>query len=239
MAQKQEQAMAQETAASMAAPEGAIWQAWLDAFIHPKFETYARWYLWMNARWRRISLAVSLPLLLIAILVVIAHDTMYVGNSIQALTLARFLSYLGSPHGLFELFDLIAAALVAIVAIPAIAAVFAHRSIGRYNIRSYIAYCTFMQTLPMACVFLVLGMIGYFFLGSFSSASFIGQAADYIFIYLPTYMAFGIASAGLSAATLRLGFLMNLMLWAIYIAIVLLVWQLLGHFLVSLGFPVL
>ena len=220
--------MAQETAASMTAPEGAIWQAWLDAFIHPKFETYARWYLRMNARWRRISLAVSLPLALIAILVVIAHDSMYVGNSAQALTFGRFLSYLGSPHGLFELFDLIAA-------------VFAHRSIGRYSIRFYIAYCTFMQTLPMACVFLVLGAVGYFVFSvfNFDSTAFIGQVAGFLFVYLPPNIAFGLISTGLAAATLRFQLFMYWMLIAIYIAIVLLVWQLLGHFLVSLGYPVL
>jgi hypothetical protein len=241
MALMQEQAMALETAASMTAPEGAIWQAWLDAFIHPKFETYARWYLRMNAHWRRISLAVSLPLALIAILVVIAHDTMYVGNSVRALTLGRFLNYLGSPHGLFELFDLIAAALVAIVAIPAIAVVFAHRSIGRYRIRFYIAYCTFMQTLPMACVFLVLGAVGYFVFSvfNFDSTAFMGQVAGFLFVYLPPNIAFGLISTGLAAATLRFQLFMYWMLIVIYIAIVLLVWQLLGHFLVALGFPVL
>lgn len=233
--------MAQESAATMTAPEGEIWQAWFDAFIHPKFETYARWYLRMNAHWRRISLAASLPLALIAILIVIAHDAMYAGNSIQALTLGRFLSYLGSPHGVFELFDMFAAALVAIVAIPAIAAVFAHRSIGRYSIRLYIAYCTFMQTLPMACVFLVLGAVGYFVFSvfNFHSTAFIGQVAGFLLVYLPPNIAFGLISTGLAAATLRFQFFMYWMLIAIYIAIVLLVWQLLGHFLVSLGFPVL
>lgn len=233
--------MAQETAASMTAPEGAIWQAWFDALVHPQFETYARWYLRLNARWRRISLAASLPLALIAILVVIAHDAMYVGDSFQALTLGRLLSYLGSPHGLFELFDLIVAVMVAIVAIPAIAALFAHRSIGRYSIRLYIAYCTFMQTLPMACVFLALGAVGYFVFSvfNFDSTSFIGDAAGFVLVYLPTNMAFALTSTGLSAATRRDAFLMYLITVVVYIAIVLLVWHLLGHILVSLGIPVL
>jgi hypothetical protein len=233
--------MAQETVASMTAPEGGLLRAWTEAFLRPKYETYARWYLRMNARWRRISLAVSLPLALIAILVVIAHDAMYVGNSIQALTPGRFLSYLGSPHGVFELLDMFAAALVAIVAIPAIAAVFAHRSIGRYSIRSYIAYCTFMQTLPMACVFLVLGAVGYFVFSvfNFDSTAFIGQVAGFLLVYLPPNIAFGLISTGLAAATLRFQSFMYWMLIVIYIAIVVLVWQLLGHFLVSMGFPVL
>ncbi len=90
-----------------------------------QFETYARWYLKMNARWRHISLAVSLPLLLVAIFVAIAHDAMHIGSGIQALTFSRFLSYLGSPHGLFEVFALSAGALLALFAIPATAALFA------------------------------------------------------------------------------------------------------------------
>jgi uncharacterized membrane protein YGL010W len=143
-------------------------RAWVNAMLHPKFETYARWYLRMNARWRRISLAVSLPLLLVASLVVIAHDAIYVSNGIQALTLSRFLSYLDSPHGLFELFALSAGALLAIFAFPATAALFAHRSNGRYRTRFYIAYCTWMQTLPVASVFLILGAAGYFVLGIFN-----------------------------------------------------------------------
>ncbi len=231
--------MTQEVAATMSAPEGGLLRAWIDALAHPEYETYARWYLRMNARWRRISLAVSLPLLLIAILVVIAHDAMRVGNSFQTLTLSRFLSYLGSPHGLFELFDLFAAALLTIVAIPATAALFAHRSIGRYHIRCYIAYCTFMQTLPMACVFLVLGAMGYLVLGFFDSTSFVHQIAVIVFVFSPVNVAWGLGCTGLCAATLRNTYLVWSVTLAVYVVIVLLMWHLLGHILVSIGYPVL
>jgi hypothetical protein len=231
--------MAQETAASMRAPQGGLLRAWTDALFHPTFETYARWYLKMGPRWRRTSLAVSLPLLLAAIVALIAHDALRVGAGIHALTGSRFLSYLDSPHGLFQLFAFSVGAIAAIVAIPAAVALFAHRSRGRYRIRFSITYCTWMQTLPMTCVFLLFGAVGYLVLGFFDWSSFLYQASLFIFAYLPVNTAWGLGCAGLSAATRRRIYEIGLVMLAIYVVIVLLVWHLLGHILVVLGYPVL
>lgn len=234
--------MAQETAASTRAPQGGLLRAWTDALFHPTFETYARWYLKMGPRWRRISLAVSLPLLLAAIFVVIAHDAMHVGAGIHALTGSRFLSYLDSPHGLFQLFAFSVGAIAAIVAIPAAVALFAHRSRGRYRIRCYIAYCTWMQTLPMTCVFLLFGAVGYLVLGFFDWSSFdpqVYQIAWLVIAYLPALLAWQLGGMGLSAATRRNVRLILVVMLAVYVVIVLLVWHLLGHILVVLGYPVL
>lgn len=73
-----ERRMTQETATRMTAPEGGLLRAWTDALLHPKFETYARWYLKMNYRWRLISLLVLLPLLLVTIFACIARAAMCV-----------------------------------------------------------------------------------------------------------------------------------------------------------------
>lgn len=233
--------MAQETAASMTAPQSGLLRAWTDALFHPTFETYARWYLKMGSRWRRISLAVSLPLLLAAILVVIAHDSMHVGARIHALTGSRFLNYLDSPYGLFQLFAFSVGAVAAIVAIPAAVALFAHRSRGRYRIRFYIAYCTWMQTLPMTCVFLLFGAVGYLVLGFFDSFfdPRVYQIAWFVFSFLPMSLAWEIGGMGLSAATRRNVRLILVVMLAVYVVIVLLVWHLFGRLLISLGYPVL
>ena len=57
--------MAQETAASMTAPRAWVFYAWLDAALHPRFATFQRWFPLMKARWRRLSLIVSLVLILV------------------------------------------------------------------------------------------------------------------------------------------------------------------------------
>lgn len=231
--------MAQKTAASMAVPDGKIWRAWLDAFLHPRFETYARWYLRMNARWRRTSLAASLPLLIAAAFVVIAHDAMHINYGIQTPTVSRFLSYLGSPHGLFELFALFAGAMAGLIAIPAVAAVCGHRSVGRYRARYYIAYCTFMQTLPIASLLVLFGAVGYYIHGFFDATSFIAQVAGFLFVYVPLTMAMGLIGTGMSAATHRRAYWVQWGVLVVYVVITLLVWHLLGHILVLLGIPVL
>lgn len=195
--------MAQETAANMTAPEGAIWQAWLDAFIHPKFETYARWYRRMGARWRRLSLAVSLPMLLIAILVVIAHDAVYIGNSVQTLTLSRFVSYLGSPHGLFELIDMFAAALVAIFAMPATAAVFAHRSLGPYRIRFKRVFRPWMQVQPAICVLLLASALVNFVAGFAQSPSDVWWVVAFVLIAWPALRSWQLTYEALAAGSSR------------------------------------
>jgi hypothetical protein len=100
----QEQAMAQETAASMTAPEGAIWQAWLDALIHPKYETYARWFPLMKSRWRNISLAVSLMLIILNIYAHGALDVFTVSHKSQALAFGNMVAYFSSPRGLYFIF---------------------------------------------------------------------------------------------------------------------------------------
>ena len=56
--------MAQETADAISIPAGGIIWAWIDALAHPEFATFQRWFPLMQVRWRRLSLAVSLFLIL-------------------------------------------------------------------------------------------------------------------------------------------------------------------------------
>ena len=57
--------MVQEMAASITAPRAWLVYAWVDVALHPKFPTYQRWFPLMKTRWRRISLAVTLALIVV------------------------------------------------------------------------------------------------------------------------------------------------------------------------------
>jgi hypothetical protein len=151
--------MAQETAASMTAPEGAIWQAWLDAFIHPEFETFQRWYPRMGQRWRGISLAVSLLLIVMASL---AHIVSSAGGALpvmQPLTLAGISAYLASGRGLFELFRDSVGSVAMLYAIPVVVAWRANREIGPYSVRFRVVFGTWMQVQPAICVLLLFSAV--------------------------------------------------------------------------------
>lgn len=151
--------MAQETAASTTAPEGAIWQAWLDAFLHPQFETFQRWYPRMGQKWRRVSLAVSLVLIVLASLAHAVFSAAEALPSMQPLTLAGIIAYLASGRGLFELLRDSAASVAMLYAIPVVVAWRANREIGPYSIRLRVVFGTWMQVQPVICVLLLFSAV--------------------------------------------------------------------------------
>ena len=231
--------MAQEAAADQSMPHGSVFRAWLEAFLHPSFATFQRWYPRMQARWRVISLLVSLLLILIAILVLIAHDAISDDYIVGALSLDRFLTYLHSPHGLFQLFSFFAGTLAGIYGFPALVAWFAYRAIGPYHLRFHVALGTLMQALPAICALLLFSAVAYFILGYFESSSSVFQVSTVLFVQLPIWISWGYLTMALSAGSGRYRYVIYIATVALYICICLLLWELIRRIFSYLGFPVL
>jgi hypothetical protein len=151
--------MAQETAASATAPEGPIWRAWLDAFIHLEYETYTRWYPRMNARWRRISLAASLLLILVTCPLRIVLAVYSVSHNPNAFEWHNLLIELFSLSGAMSVCIYCVISLAVLFAMPIVVAAFANRGIGPYRVRLYVAFGPWLQVQPAVCLFLLLSSI--------------------------------------------------------------------------------
>ena len=98
--------MAQETAASMTAPRAWLVYAWVDVALHPRFATFQRWFPLMKTRWRRISLAITIVLIVLTVYAHVALDAFTVNHSAHALTLSNMNAYFTSPCGLFRAFSM-------------------------------------------------------------------------------------------------------------------------------------
>jgi hypothetical protein len=235
----EEDVMAQDAVGGVVAPDGGLFRAWLDVLVHPKFATFQRWYPRMRLRWRAISLVVSLLLAFAAGLVVIAHDAMFAAHfSLQAFSLATFRDYLLSPHGLFQWFCFWFGAIVAVFLVPAVAAAIGYRPIGPYHVRFRVVFGTWMQALPDACLFLLIGALGYFVLGFFDASSIAVAVALYVFSYIPIMWGWGLTIEALAAGSGRRGWQIYWMTVIIYIFMCLLFWTIEGHILALLGHPV-
>lgn len=151
--------MAQETAASMAAPEGGLLRAWTDALVHPQFETFQRWYPRMGQKWRRISLAVSLLLIVMASLAHVVSSAAGALPAMQSLTLTGISAYLASGRGLSELFRNFAGSVAMLYAIPVVVAWRANREIGPYSVRFRVVFGTWTQVQPVICALLLFSAI--------------------------------------------------------------------------------
>lgn len=151
--------MAQETAASMTVPEGGLLRAWIDAFFHPKFATFQRWFPLMTVRWRRVTLGVSLALILMNVYARGALDAFTTNHSAQALTLSNIAAYFVSPRGIFRAFFYGPCSVLALYLIPAIIALASSRGLGPYGVRFKRVFRPWMQVQPTICILLLFSTV--------------------------------------------------------------------------------
>lgn len=147
--------MAQETATSMTAPEGGLLRAWMDAMLHPKYATFQRWFPLMTVRWRGISLAVSLVLIVLHIYVQEAVDAFGTHHNAQILTLSRLTAYFASSRGLYLASFYGPCAVLLLCLIPGVVALASSRDLGPYHIRFKHVFRPWMQIQPTICVLLL------------------------------------------------------------------------------------
>jgi hypothetical protein len=238
----QEQAMAQETAASMTAPEGAIWQAWLDALIHPKFETYARWFPLMKSRWRNISLAVSLMLIILNIYAHGALDVFTVSHKSQALAFGNMVAYFSSPRGLYFIFFYGPCSVLLLYLIPGIVALASSRDFGPYGIRFKRVFRPWMQIQPTICVLLLYSTVSQLVLklvGIYDSEFILFSLLTFLLVSAPALVTWSYSIVALSAGSSLsqakagwVGAIPGILLYGLY-------WFWLPGVFISLGHPVL
>lgn len=237
-----ERRMTQETATRMTAPEGGLLRAWTDALLHPKFETYVRWYPHMDTRWRRTSLAVSLMLILVRNFVQIADSTAHALPASQSLTLDRISVYLASLHGRYELFSYIAGSVAMLAAIPAISAWRANRDIGPYHIRLRVVFGTWMQVQPAVCVLELVSAVAELAQGMSGVSSSHSVVADWVFPLLvlsPALISLDCSCEALAAGSGRYAYRAGLIIVAVAIVVHPLFVVVLPTILRLLGHPVL
>jgi hypothetical protein len=156
--------MAQDLAAEMTAPRPWLVYAWIDATLHPKFATFQRWFPLMKAPWRRISLAVSLILILLNVYAHGALDIFNTYHQVQIFSLSGMFSYFVTPRGLFRAFFYGPCSILTLFAMPAAVAVFSPRSIGPYAIRFKRIFRPWMQVQPTICALLLFSTVAELFL---------------------------------------------------------------------------
>lgn len=210
--------MAQETAASMTAPRAWVFYAWLDAALHPRFATFQRWFPLMKARWRMLSLIVSLVLILItacAGIALAAYSTMHTAD---ALAPGNLFAYLTDPNGLSRAIFYGPCAIVTLFAMPAAVALISPRRLGPYSIRFKRVFRPWMQVQPIICLLqlfsavaqLVLLLIGVDATESFLSESFLSGLMTVTLVVAPLLGTWSYSVAALSAGGGRKPFLTGL-----------------------------
>jgi len=238
--------MARETVASMTAPRALIIYAWLDAALHPKFSTFQRWFPFMKARWRMISLIVSLVLILVTVLAQIALAAYSANRGADSLTPGALSAYLASPAGIFRAFFYGPCAVVTLFAMPAAVALIAPRSLGPYAIRFKRVFRPWMQVQPVICIWLlfsvvaqlVLLLIGVNASESFLSGSFLLGLVTVTLVVAPLMGTWGYSVAALSAGSSRKPFLTGLVAAIPGLAVYGIFWFALASILNSLGYLV-
>lgn len=210
--------MAHETAASMTAPRAWVFYAWLDVALHPRFATFQRWFPLMKARWRRLSLIVSLVLILVtacAGITLAAYSTTYTAD---ALAPGNLFAYLASPGGLSRAIFYGPCAIVTLFAIPAAVALISPRGLGPYSIRFKRVFRPWMQVQPIICLLqlfsavaqLVLLLIGVDATESFLSETFLSGLMTVTLVVAPLLGTWSYSVAALSAGGGRRPFLTGL-----------------------------
>lgn len=210
--------MAQETAASMTAPRAWVFYAWLDAALHPRFATFQRWFPLMKARWRMLSLIVSLVLILItacAGIALAAYSTMHTAD---ALAPGNLFAYLTDPNGLSRAIFYGPCAIVTLFAMPAAVALISPRRLGPYSIRFKRVFRPWMQVQPIICLLqlfsavaqLVLLLIGVDATESFLSETFLSGLMTVTLVVAPLLGTWSYSVAALSAGGGRRPFLTGL-----------------------------
>jgi hypothetical protein len=210
--------MAQETAASMTAPRAWVFYAWLDAALHPRFGTFQRWFPLMKARWRMLSLVVSLVLILITACAGIALSAYSSVHTSDALAPGNLFAYLASPGGLSRAIFYGPCANVTLFAMPAAVALISPRRLGPYSIRFKRVFRPWMQVQPIICLLqlfsavaqLVLLLIGVDVTESFLSETFLSGLMTMTLVVAPLLGTWSYSVAALSAGGGRKPFLTGL-----------------------------
>ena len=210
--------MAQETAASMTAPRAWVFYAWLDAALHPRFATFQRWFPLMKARWRMLSLIVSLVLILITACAGIALAGYSTMHTADALAPGNLFAYLTDPNGLSRAIFYGPCAIVTLFAMPAAVALISPRRLGPYSIRFKRVFRPWMQVQPIICLLqlfsavaqLVLLLIGVDATESFLSESFLSGLMTVTLVVAPLLGTWSYSVAALSAGGGRKPFLTGL-----------------------------
>ena len=238
--------MAQKTAASMTAPHAWIVYAWLDAALRPKFATFQRWFPLMKARWRMVSLIVSLIFIVVTAVAQIALAAYSAHRGADSLAPGTLSVYLASPAGLFRAFFFGPCAVVTLFAMPAAVALIAPRSVGPYAIRFKRVFRPWMQVQPVICLLLlfsvvaqlVLLLIGVDASESFLSGSFLSGLVAMTLVVAPLLGTWGYSVAALSAGGGRKPFLTGLVAAIPGLAVYWIFWVALANILNSLGYLV-
>src|SRR5689334_23271684 len=196
--------MAQETAASVTAPEGGILRAWTEAFLHPKYETYARWFPQMTARWRGISLAVSLMLIVLNVYVGGALEIWRTSHNAQALTLSNMAAYFSSSRGLYFAFFYGPCSILLLYSIPGIVALASSRDFGPFGIRFKRVFRPWMQIQPTICVLLLYSTVSQLVLklvGIYDSEFILFNLLTILLVSAPALATWGYSIVALSAGS--------------------------------------
>lgn len=205
--------MAQETAASMTAPRAWVFYAWLDAALHPRFATFQRWFPLMKARWRMLSLIVSLVLILItacAGIALAAYSTMHTAD---ALAPGNLFAYLTDPNGLSRAIFYGPCAIVTLFAMPAAVALISPRRLGPYSIRFKRVFRPWMQVQPIICLlqlFSAVAQLVLLLIGVDATESFLSGLMTVTLVVAPLLGTWSYSVAALSAGGGRKPFLTGL-----------------------------
>lgn len=205
--------MAQETAASMTAPRAWVFYAWLDAALHPRFATFQRWFPLMKARWRMLSLIVSLVLILVtacAGIALAAYSTMHTADALAPENLS---AYLASPGGLSRAIFYGPCAIVTLFAMPAAVALISPRRLGPYSIRFKRVFRPWMQVQPIICLlqlFSAAAQLVLLLIGVDATESFLSGLMTVTLVVAPLLGTWSYSVAALSAGGGRKPFLTGL-----------------------------
>lgn len=195
--------MAQETAETLPTPVGGIMWAWIDALAHPEFATFQRWFPRMQLRWRRLSLAVSLFLILVATSVDIATSAFATPRSIQDVSLAAFFVYLFSSHGMTQVFYIGGGSVAVLFAMPALVTLISPHSLGPYRIRFKRVFRPWMQVQPAICVLLLASALVNFVTGFVQSPSDISDLVVFVLFAWPALRSWQLTYEALAAGSSR------------------------------------
>ena len=205
--------MAHETAASMTAPRAWVFYAWLDVALHPRFATFQRWFPLMKARWRMLSLIVSLVLILVtacAGIALAAYSTMHTADALAPENLS---AYLASPGGLSRAIFYGPCAIVTLFAMPAAVALISPRRLGPYSIRFKRVFRPWMQVQPIICLlqlFSAAAQLVLLLIGVDATESFLSGLMTVTLVVAPLLGTWSYSVAALSAGGGRRPFLTGL-----------------------------
>jgi len=195
--------MAQESADAIPIPAGGIIWAWIDAFAHPEFATFQRWFPRMKVRWRRLSLAVSLFLILVTMCIFVAISAFPEPRTLQDFSLAIFFTHLFSSHGFGRAFCEAVGSIVVLFAMPALVTLISPRSLGPYRIRLKRVFRPWMQVQPAICVLLLASALVNFAAGFVQSPSDISNMVAFVLIAWPALRSWQLTYEALAAGSSR------------------------------------